>query len=105
MQGIKRHRLDAPAWRALLAQFASSGLTVKAFCRRERVSTASLYRWRSQLGAGSADPAPLPVTQALPSGMAGFVDLGLLGPADSRSARLELRLDLGGGVQLRLLCS
>lgn len=61
MQAIKRQRLGVQAWRALLVQFAGSGLTVAAFCRRESIGTASFYRWRSQLGASSADATQLPV--------------------------------------------
>ena len=100
MQGIRRQRRSARAWRALLAQFAGSGLTVAAFCRREAVGTASFYRWRSQLGPTSVDAAQLPV--ASPDATADFVDLGPLLTTASAPARFELRLDLGGGLVLQL---
>lgn len=36
-------------WRERLLRFQKSGQTVAEFCRKERVSEASLYRWRKQL--------------------------------------------------------
>ena len=102
MQRINRRRRGPKAWRAMLVRFASSGLTVKAFCRCEAVSAASFYRWRSQLGAAPADVAPLPVAQASLGAPAEFVDLGPLVTTMSAPARFELRLDLGDGLMLQL---
>lgn len=71
-----------------------------AYCRQESVSTANFYRWRGLLGRAGAAGASLP----------GFVDLGTLGresPAAGltpNSGRLELKLVLGGGVVLHLVC-
>lgn len=56
MQGIRRQRRSARAWRALLAQFVDSGLTVAAFCRHESVGT----NFRTP-GGGFA-PVRLPLT-------------------------------------------
>lgn len=97
---VRRKRRSADEWRALLSRFAASGASVAAFCQAESISVASLQRWRGQLGEGrererASGPAP------------GFVDLGTLGPArpvgTSPAARLELTLDLGGGVVLHLV--
>lgn len=103
MERIKRRRLSAGAWRGVLARFASSGLTVQAFCRRELISTASFYRWRSLLEGASADVERPPKVSiaATASPTPGFVDLGTLRPTGS--SRLELRLDLGGGLLLHLV--
>ena len=102
MQKIKRRRWGAQAWRAMLARFADGGLSVRAFCERESVSTASFYRWRSQLGkVAKADAAERQL--AVPRVQAGFVDLGPLIAPPSAPARFELRLDLGGGLLLQLL--
>lgn len=103
MERIKRRRLSGRAWRAMLARFASGGLTVQAFCRDEAVSTASFYRWRSRLERASADREPLQKTAitAMASPTPEFVDLGTLRP--TASSRLELRLDLGGGLLLHLV--
>ncbi|HEY4646943.1 MAG TPA: transposase [Steroidobacteraceae bacterium] len=102
MERIKRRRLSASAWRGMLARFASSGLTVQAFCRREAVSTASFYRWRSRLEATFAGEGPRQEAAVAVSPTPEFVDLGTLRPTTT-SSRCELRLDLGGGVLLHLV--
>ena len=54
-------------WRRRLLRFQESGQTVAEFCRKEKVSEASLYRWRKELvnrvsssrsRTPSADPHP-----------------------------------------------
>lgn len=36
-------------WRGALAKFAASGLTIRAFCRREGLSESAFYFWRREL--------------------------------------------------------
>lgn len=90
-------RRSAHEWRALLARFGDSGLSVEAFCRREAISAASFYRWRGSLGSG-ADGART-VEHTPPA----FVDLGPLMAAPASEGRLELRLELGAGLTLTLV--
>jgi putative transposase len=100
MEKMRLRRLGAQAWRGLLARFAESGLTAAAFCEREGISSKSFYRWRSRLSR-SPDQAQLPhETPSVRSAESGFIDLGALRAGNSR---LELRLDLGGGVLLHLV--
>lgn len=94
----KGSRRNQGEWRLLLARFCTSGVGVEAFCRREAISAASFYRWRSLLGNDggeivSSDTAPA------------FVDLGTLNTAPSARARLDLKLDLGDGLILHLVRS
>lgn len=99
MQQIRRERRGADGWREVLERFAQSGLTARAFCDREGISTASFYRWRSLLkGSQQTLRSQKPPMVADPA--AGFVDLGALSPS---SPRFEVRLDLGGGVLLHLV--
>ena len=102
MSGIRRQQRSVEGWRALLAQFGSSGLTVTAFCKREAISPASVYRWRSLLGATASH---VPVVSALPLATAptGFVDLGALISPPPSSPSFELHLDLGSGLMLHLV--
>jgi hypothetical protein len=44
-------------WRERSQRFERGGLTVAAFCGRERVSTGSFYVWRRKLAAESSVPA------------------------------------------------
>jgi putative transposase len=76
-----------------------SGLTAIAFCEREGISSKSFYRWRVRLGRVTDQPLVAKAAQVT-NAAAGFIDLGALGPANSR---MELRLDLGGGMQLHLV--
>ena len=99
MKEVEQRRAGADVWRERVAKFPGSGLTVRAFCAQEGISTWSFNRWRSRLaGVGTAQPAAKR-NGAKPAGS--FVDLGTL--SGSRSPeRFELRLDLGGGVTLHL---
>ncbi len=97
-----RRRRGAEEWRGLLSRFSASRLSVAAFCRREGVCKATFYRWRRQLGRA--------VERDLSCDLgAGFVDLGTLKPARPPeeapllAGRLELKLDLGGGLILHLV--
>ena len=100
MKTTRRARQGAQAWGEVLGRFAASGLSTVAFCEREGLSSKSLYRWRDRLGR---EPNERPVARAettRPSASPGFIDVGAL---RSRGARLELRLDLGGGVLVHLV--
>lgn len=57
-----------------MAQQLTSGLSVAAFCARERLNAARFYQWRSRLREeATGEPA------AGPAAGGAFVDLGALG--------------------------
>ncbi|MDY6949553.1 MAG: transposase [Pseudomonadota bacterium] len=105
MQQRRRQRRDAEGWRTMMRQFAESGLTVAKFCEREGLGEASFYRWRSLLSVPSVRKARLPLREpSIPkptSTRNGFLDLGTLGT--SPASRMEVRLDLGGGLVLHVV--
>ena len=94
----KGSRRSQNEWGTLLAKFDDSGMGVEAFCRREAISAASFYRWRGLLGNGVAggEVACNETSRA-------FVDLGTLEPASTSRPRIDLTLDLGDGLTLRLV--
>jgi len=94
-------RRTVDSWRALVNGQPASGLTVSAYCAQARVCNASFYRWRRLLGAGvvAERRSGRGGVPAVVGNASDFVDLGTLTP---RSARLELRLDLGGGLVLQI---
>jgi putative transposase len=98
--GVRRGR---EGWGSLLAGFKGSGLSAKAFCRREGISSASFYRWRLMLDDGGKQRRAVVMRDAAPA----FVDAGPLGlpRAQPLSRRLDLRLDLGDGLVLHLVRS
>ena len=95
-------RRSEKVWREVLARQACSGLSVQAFCRRERLNVNTFYGWRAKLRAstaGCADTTTMSGSSA--SERPGdFIDLGSLGGG---SSRYEIRLDLGGGVVLQVV--
>ena len=99
MEKTIRRRRSAQAWRGVIARYAASGLTALAFCEREGIGRKSFYRWRTRLGIAQGRSPALPGSNVADSD-AGFIDLGAL---RTGSSRLELRLDLGGGVLLHLV--
>ncbi len=98
MQQIKQRRYRADTWQKILGRFEESGLTAPAFCAREKISTKSLYRWRSRLGVES-DHALVAKAAQLTRKTGDFIDLGDLRSSDSR---FEVRLELGAGVILSI---
>jgi putative transposase len=121
--GIKRKHLGEKAWRDLLTRHEASGLGVTAFCRREGVGVGSLRLWRARL---KTPPAPTVMTRPTPSEVAPtppvvptslqtskpltsttpkFIELGTLGQASVGTGRLEIKLDLGGGLNLHIVRS
>jgi putative transposase len=98
MQRTKRR--SAQAWRAVVARFGQSGLTEEAFCEREGVGLKLFHRWRVKRSSAVARAVVDKPARVLPSSTAGFVDLGALKDGGSR---LEMRLDLGGGVLLHVV--
>lgn len=96
----RRLRQDESAWRGLLARHAESGLSTGAFCAEVGISSQSFYRWRTRLSGSTDQPAAAAATSAKASA-SGFIDLGGLRTVDR--SRVEVRLDLGGGVLLHLV--
>jgi hypothetical protein len=100
MEKTKQRRLSSKVWRGLIARFEGSGLTAIAFCEREGVSSKSFYRWRTKLSAAGPGQAATRTAARVARPAPEFIDLGAL---RGGSSRLELRLDLGGGVLLHLV--
>jgi len=95
MQTVKRRRLSADAWAAMVEKFEASGLSAEVFCQQERVSLAGLRRWR----AATVKKSQPRTRVATNNDVAPFVDLGRL---PMQSGHFEVRLDFGGGVVLQL---
>jgi hypothetical protein len=99
MEQIRRQRRDENAWRSVISGFEGSGLTVSQFCEREGIGAASFYHWRSRLRQGARRKRQAQVDPAMPTSRGDFLDLGALG---SSSSRMEVRLDLGGGMMIHV---
>lgn len=94
----RRARRSEGEWRRLLARQRASGLSIKAFCRREQVGEASFHHWRRTLAEHREDG----IESRQDTGLA-FVDVGVLGAPPAGKPSLELKLDLGEGLVLHLV--
>lgn len=75
-------------WRQILAKQAASGLSVREFCRRQKLTEASFYFWRRTIAERDGEPDQ-PVTErpTLPTFLPVRVsDEGLSVASISRSA-------------------
>lgn len=70
------------AWLQRLARYRASSLTVKEFCRRERVSVPCFYQWKKRLAETSCRPTFVPVS--LPASSPAPVVIKLPGGAEVR---------------------
>lgn len=98
-------------WRKCVSRQAVSGKTIAVFCREESIGKSTLSYWRKRLGVVDAAAGQKRAAAAAP-----FLDLGLVKavkaqrhaasladhPPGLAPAGLELRLELGEGVVLRL---
>ena len=90
-KGKRDLRLEA-RWRDLVARQPQSGLSVRGFCQRERVTECGFYAWRRELRLRDQErpkPQPAFVPVALPQAMS---------PEGDGQIIIELR----GGRVLRL---
>jgi hypothetical protein len=78
----------AQFWRDTLADFAASGLSVRAFCRSRGLHEKRFYTWRRQLGLSPVIPAADVPTQP-------FVPVRLV-------SEPMAELVLSGGLTLRV---
>jgi transposase-like protein len=87
-------------WREVLAQQAASGLSARAFCRRENLTESAFYFWRRTIRVrdGLSGP-PAKSRRALSESRAAFVAVTVSGTARSEGSIL---LELAGGRVLRL---
>jgi len=94
----KRVRRSAESWRVLVAKQLESGLSVAAFCARERLSAANFYQWRTRLGSGAVQ-APA-ATSAAGGRLRGS---GRIGRQRSPGAANRTRWWAGSAVGARLM--
>lgn len=94
---MRKHR-SAQQWQQLIDQQRSSGLPVNIFCEKHGIGYASFCKWRKRLS-----DQPIKDNIAPSVEKASFVDLSaLMGNSTSSTARWNIVLSLGNGVELQL---
>jgi len=80
-------------WRRRINQWRSSGMSVRAFCARHRLASASFYNWRRVLERRAAEKGafvPVQVVADAPPAQASALELVL---ADGRIVRVAPGFD------------
>lgn len=104
---MSRRSKSRDQWQEVVHRYEHRRVSAEVFCQQEGICQASLFRWRKVLSPSLrvAPSAVLAVNQSesCATKASPFVDLGRLDAAGCVSAdRLEIRLDLGGGLSLTL---
>ncbi len=95
----RRRRIAEPQRRAdIIAGYAASGLTQKAYARREGINYHTLVSWLSHSRRHLAPPSPVPVAEPAVRGPR-FAQLAWPPAAATTASRLEVVLP--DGVTLR----
>ena len=84
-------------WKTLVREFAASGLTKVAFCKKHGIATSCLYRWQKVFAEQPVLADFIDITQPV----AGATPAPLA--ADDEPWQVEL--ELGAGIVLRLRTS
>ena len=94
-------RRDPDQWGRIIGKHRESGLSARAFCRREGVGLSRFYQWRQRLSdGGESSRAKKKVSEESFINIGG---VGVLGHEEARKDRdrsFEFLLDLGDGVRL-----
>jgi transposase-like protein len=88
-------------WRRTLAQFSTSGLSVRDFCRQAKVTEASFYAWRRTIQQRDAEQAGRSVRQR--ASKPTFVPLVVLDKQLGNTRADTITIELGCGSQTRVL--
>jgi putative transposase len=79
-------------WGEMLAQQVESGLSVRAFCARAKLTESAFYAWRRVIAERNGEAKPARRRSA-------FVPLTVV---DSAARRSSIEIELAGGHLLRL---
>ena len=92
-------------WREQLARHGSSGLSVRAFCRRERLNESSFYFWRRTIRdrdrAGKSPPPAMACRGVEADGVQPVPSFLPVIVRDDGEAGASMSIELAGGRLLR----
>lgn len=86
-------------WRDVLKQAAASDLSVRAFCRHERLAESAFYAWRRTIAQRDRELAQRPGVRRRAPSTPSFLPLRV---TDRATSRASITIELAGGRLLRL---
>ena len=95
MAGLVRDLGREAFWRGVLKRFSSDGLSIRAFCRRERLTESAFFFWRRTIRERDANRG----TQAKRRPMPAFLPAVVTNEPQRESG---VAIELSGGRVLRL---
>lgn len=95
-KGLRRDPQRQAHWREVIDRQAGSGQSVRAWCRRHRVTESAFYFWRGELARRDAEPNSATTSAA-------FVPVAVTADGvDDRQAGGRIEIVLGDGRSVRL---
>ena len=100
--GMRRNAEREARWRAAIARWAASELSVREFCRREGLGEPAFYAWRRTLAErdAAAENSARGETAGVAAGPPAFLPVGLVTAASAAGGGFAL--ELRGGRTLRM---
>ncbi len=94
MANVQRNAEKERRWREVLGRQAASGLSVREFCKRERLTESQFYAWRRTIGERDGESAPsfVPVAVSDPSKGNASIAIELVGGDVKLQGASRLRL-------------
>jgi hypothetical protein len=97
-KGQQRDRKREAYWRRLIERWRESGLGVRPFCRREKLSEPSFYAWRRVIVERNREQPPAPQERRQPA----FVPMVVRQGPSQESGRQRITVRLRGGRVVHL---
>lgn len=91
-------------WRLILDEQQASGLSARAFCRRDGISESLFYNWRSKIAARDRRPPTVDnIQQLIPVAIADSADVpSLSDKSEGEFASHRVEIQTPGGFMLRV---
>jgi len=90
----RKHRTPAQ-WEAIYQDWQSSSLSMSKFCAQSQIPSQSLYNYTKRR-------QPKAQTQPKPKAPAEFIELSALPAPSASNQPMEIVLDIGQNIQLRI---
>ena len=90
-------------WRLIIADQQASGLSARAFCKRDGISESMFYSWRSKIAARDSSPPPDATPQLIPVAVSSKARSPILANGNElENASQQVEIQTPGGFKLRV---